>query len=179
MLGVELDCGFIKMDVVCCINVFGFYVIGDVVGLLCLVYKVSYEGVFCVEILVGVEGVYFFDCDYVSGCIYVWFQVVSLGLMELMVLVRGWFIRIGKFFYQSNGKVLVSGEIEGFVKMIFDVEIGELLGVYMVGVQVMEQIQGFGIVCYLEVIDESFLLMIFVYLIFFEVMYELIFVVCD
>jgi dihydrolipoamide dehydrogenase len=42
------------------------------------------------------------------------------------------------------------GDSEGFVKVIFDDASGELLGAHMVGPEVTEQLQGFGIAQALE-----------------------------
>ncbi|HBT9230011.1 TPA: hypothetical protein MCM87_006241, partial [Klebsiella pneumoniae] len=103
----------------------------------------------------------------------------SLGLTESTALARGRPVRIGKFSYQSNGKALASGETEGFVKTIFDAETGELLGAHMVGAQVTEQIQGFGIARHLEATDESLLSMIFAHPTLSEAMHESILAACD
>ena len=171
-LGVELDRGFIKTDAACRTNVFGLYAIGDVAGPPCLAHKASHEGVICVETLAGVEGVRPLNRDYVPGCTYARPQVASLGLTEAKARETGRPIKVGKFAYQGNGKALASGETEGFVKTIFDAETGELLGAHMVGEQVTEQIQGFGIAHHLEATDESLLSMIFAHPTLSEAMHE-------
>ncbi|MDU1148679.1 MAG: dihydrolipoyl dehydrogenase [Klebsiella michiganensis] len=154
-LGVELDRGFIKTDAACRTNVFGLYAIGDVAGPPCLAHKASHEGAICVETLAGARP-----------------QVASLGLTEAKARETGRPIKIGKFAYQGNGKALASGETEGFVKTVFDAETGELLGAHMVGEQVTEQIQGFGIAHHLEATDESLLSMIFAHPTLSEAMHE-------
>ncbi len=58
------------------------------------------------------------------------------------------------------------------MKTIFDAETGELLGAHMVGAQVTEQIQGFGIARHLEATDESLLSMIFAHPTLSEAMHE-------
>ena len=171
-LGVELDRGFIKTDAACRTNVFGLYAIGDVAGPPCLAHKASHEGVICVETLAGVEGVRPLNRDYVPGCTYARPQVASLGLTEAKARETGRPIKIGKFAYHGNGKALASGETEGFVKTVFDAETGELLGAHMVGEQVTEQIQGFGIAHHLEATDESLLSMIFAHPTLSEAMHE-------
>ncbi|WP_201208230.1 dihydrolipoyl dehydrogenase [Klebsiella michiganensis] len=171
-LGVELDRGFIKTDAACRTNVFGLYAIGDVAGPPCLAHKASHEGAICVETLAGVEGVRPLNRDYVPGCTYARPQVASLGLTEAKARETGRPIKIGKFAYQGNGKALASGETEGFVKTVFDAETGELLGAHMVGEQVTEQIQGFGIAHHLEATDESLLSMIFAHPTLSEAMHE-------
>lgn len=156
-LGVELERGFIKTDQVCRTNLFGLYAIGDVAGPPCLAHKASHEGILCVEALAGVPGTHPLDRDFVPGCTYARPQVASLGMTEETARASGRPLKIGKFSYQANGKALASDEPEGFVKTLFDASTGELLGAHMVGTQVTEQIQGFGIAHSLEATDESLL----------------------
>lgn len=171
-LGVELERGFVRTDAVCRTNVFGLYAIGDVAGPPCLAHKASHEGVICVESLAGVEGVHALRRDHVPGCTYARPQVASLGLTEAAARASGRALKIGKFAYQGNGKALASGEPEGFVKTIFDADSGELLGAHMVGAQVTEQIQGFGMAQALEATDESLLSVIFAHPTLSEAMHE-------
>lgn len=156
-------------------NVLGFYVIGDVVGFLMFVYKVEYEGVICIENIVGVLGVYFMDYCKIFGCIYCNLQVVLVGLIEEKVKVEGCDIWVGWYQFNVNGKVIVFGEDNGLIKVIFDKNSGELFGVYMCGVEVIELIQGFVVVMNLEIIEEELMYMIFLYLILLEMMKELVF----
>ena len=58
--------------------------------------------------------------------------------------------RVGKFPYQGNGKAIALGEVEGFVKTVFDAKTGELLGAHMIGAEVTELIQGYTIAKSLE-----------------------------
>ena len=52
---------------------------------------------------------------------------------------------MGRSSLSANGKALAIHEAEGMVKTIFDADSGELLGAHMIGPEVTEQIQGFGI----------------------------------
>ena len=160
-LRVELERGFIKIDEVCRTNVFGLYAIGDVAGPPCLAHKASHEGVLCVEALAGVQGTHPLNRAFIPGCTYARPQVASMGMTEDAARASGRALKVGKFAYQANGKALASDESEGFVKTLFDVNTGELLGAHMVGAQVTEQIQGFGIAHSLEATDESLLQVIF------------------
>ncbi len=45
----------------------------------------------------------------------------------------------------ANGKAIALGEPEGLVKTVFDAKTGELLGAHMIGAEVTELIQGYGI----------------------------------
>ncbi|MDX5452633.1 MAG: dihydrolipoyl dehydrogenase, partial [Rhodococcus sp. (in: high G+C Gram-positive bacteria)] len=144
-LGVEVDRGFVTTDQWCRTTAFGVYAIGDVAGAPCLAHKASHEAVLCVDKLAGADHVRPLDRDYVPGCTYARPQVASLGLTEERARATGRRLQIGQFDLQASGKALAIGEADGFVKTIFDADSGELLGAHMVGPDVTEQIQGFGI----------------------------------
>jgi dihydrolipoamide dehydrogenase len=150
LVGIETDRSFIRADEWCRTNVVGVYAIGDVSGAPCLAHKASHEAVVCVEHLAGVPGSHPVDRQAVPGCTYCRPQIASMGLTEKAARGLGHQIRIGKFDLQANGKALAMGDSEGFVKVIFDDESGELLGAHMVGPEVTEQLQGFGIAQALE-----------------------------
>lgn len=171
-LGVELEAGFIKTDAWGQTNVFGLYAIGDVAGAPCLAHKASHEGVLCVEKLAGVESAHALDYDYIPGCTYTRPQVASLGLTEEQALARGYQVKVGRFQYQANGKALAMGDSEGFVKTLFDAATGALLGAHMVGPEVTEQIQGFGIAHTLEATDEFLQQVVFAHPTLSEAMHE-------
>ena len=59
-------------------------------------------------------------------------------------------VKTGKFPFIGNGKAIALGEMEGFVKTVFDAETGELLGAHMIGAEVTELIQGYAIARNLE-----------------------------
>jgi len=152
-VGVETDKGVIVTDPWCRTNIAGVYAIGDVAGAPCLAHKASHEGVICVEKLAGVEDVRPLDKARVPGCTYCRPQVASVGMTETRARAMGRTVNVGRFNLQANGKALASGEATGFVKSIFDAQSGELLGAHMVGPEVTEQIQGFGLAQALEATD--------------------------
>ncbi|KAA8996631.1 dihydrolipoyl dehydrogenase [Affinibrenneria salicis] len=171
-LGVERDRGFIRIDEFCRTNVFGLYAIGDVAGAPCLAHKASREGVLCVEALAGVSGVRGIERDFVPRCTYTRPQVASMGLTEAAARAGGRTINVGTFPYRANGKALALDAPEGFVKTLFDADSGELIGAHMVGADVTEQIQGFGIAHALEATDESLHAVIFAHPTLSEAMHE-------
>lgn len=144
-VGVATESGFISTDAWGKTNVAGVYAIGDVAGAPCLAHKASHEAVVCIEKLAGVSDVHPLDKSRVPGCTYCRPQVASVGLTEAQARAQGVKIKVGKFDFQANGKALAIGEASGFVKTVFDSRSGELLGAHMVGPEVTEQIQGFGL----------------------------------
>jgi len=177
-LGVETDRSFIKTDEWCRTNVVGLYAIGDVSGPPCLAHKASHEGVICVEKLAGVAGVHPLDKSNVPACTYSRPQVASVGMTEAQARASGRGIKVGRFNFQSNSKALAIGEAEGFVKTLFDQDSGELLGAHMIGPEVTEQIQGFGIAQALEGTEQQLMHTVFAHPTLSEAMHEAVLDAC-
>jgi dihydrolipoamide dehydrogenase len=139
----------------------GIYAIGDVAGPPWLAHKASHEGIVCVEKIAGKNNVHPLNVKNVPGCTYSHPQVASIGLTEAAAKANGREIKVGRFPYQGNGKAIALGEPEGFVKTIFDAKTGELLGAHMIGAEVTELIQGFGIAKTLETTEAELMEAIF------------------
>ncbi|MEM7654481.1 MAG: dihydrolipoyl dehydrogenase, partial [Pseudomonadota bacterium] len=139
----------------------GVYAIGDVVGAHWLAHKASHEGVICVEKISGKNDVHPLDVKKIPGCTYCQPQVASIGLTEAKAKEAGHDVRVGKFPFMGNGKAIALGEPEGMVKTVFDKKTGELLGAHMVGAEVTELIQGYGIAMTLETTEADLMHTVF------------------
>jgi dihydrolipoamide dehydrogenase len=153
-------------------GVAGVWAIGDLVGPPWLAHKAMHEGVIVAERIAGVKGVHPLDTSKVPGCTYCWPQVASIGLTEVQAKATGRKIKVGKFPFVGNGKAIALGEAEGFVKTVFDAETGELLGAHMIGAEVTELIQGYGITRTLEGTDAELKASIFPHPTLSEMMHE-------
>jgi len=171
--GVKLDDrGFIAIDDYCQTSAKGVYAIGDVAGAPCLAHKASHEGVICVEKIADIKGVHGLDRSRIPACTYCNPQVASVGMTEKMAKEKGLDIKVGRFPFMGNGKAIALGEPEGLVKTIFDNKTGELLGAHMVGAEVTEMIQGYGIAKTLETTEEDLMHTIFPHPTLSEMMHE-------
>jgi dihydrolipoamide dehydrogenase len=150
----------------------GVYAIGDLVGAPWLAHKAMHEGVICVEKIAGKQDVHPLDTSKVPGCTYCMPQVASVGLTEKAAKAKGHQVRVGKFPYIGNGKAIALGDTEGFVKTVFDAKTGELLGAHMIGAEVTELIQGFGIARNLESTEVELMHTIFPHPTLSEMMHE-------
>src|SRR5690606_32308597 len=112
--------------------------------------KASHEGIICVEKIKGLNDVHPMKPESIPGCTYCMPQVASVGLTEEKAKAGGRQIKVGRFPFMGNGKAIALGEPEGMIKTIFDAKTGELLGAHMIGAEVTELIQGFGIAKTLE-----------------------------
>ena len=139
----------------------GVYAIGDVAGPPWLAHKASHEGILCVEMLAGEEGVHPLDVTMIPGCTYCHPQIASVGLTEAAAREQGHEVRVGRFPFVGNGKAIALGDDQGLVKTVFDAATGELLGAHMIGAEVTELIQGFAIARTLETTEAELMQTVF------------------
>ena len=137
--GVAFERGRIEVDQWFCTNVDGIYAIGDVIGPPWLAHVASHEGIVCVEKLAG-GNPYPIDYRTIPACTYCQPQVASVGLTEAAAREEGRNVKVGKFPFRVLGKARASQAEEGFVKLIFDDEYGELLGAPIIGEEATEMI---------------------------------------
>jgi dihydrolipoamide dehydrogenase len=169
---VKVDRGHIVTNEWCETGEAGVYAIGDVTGAPWLAHKASHEGVLCVEKIAGIKGVHPIKKENIPGCTYCRPQVASVGLTEKAAKEKGYTLKVGRFPFMGNGKAIAMGEPEGLVKTIFDAKTGELLGAHMVGAEVTEMIQGFGIAKTLESTEADLMHTIFPHPSLSEMMHE-------
>lgn len=169
---VKLDRGHIVTNEWLATDEPGIYAIGDVAGAPWLAHKASHEGVICVEKIAGVKDVHPMNKSNIPGCTYAHPQVASIGLTEKAAKDKGYKIKVGRFPFIGNGKAIALGEPEGLVKTIFDEKTGELLGAHMIGAEVTEMIQGYGIAKTLETTEAELMHTIFPHPTLSEMMHE-------
>jgi dihydrolipoamide dehydrogenase len=150
----------------------GVYAIGDLAGPPWLAHKASHEGVICVEKIAGSNDVHPLDVRKIPGCTYCMPQVASVGLTEAAAKAAGRQVRVGRFPFIGNGKAIALGEPEGMVKTVFDAQSGELLGAHMIGAEVTELIQGYGVAMTLETTEAELMHAVFPHPTLSEMMHE-------
>lgn len=150
----------------------GLYAIGDVISGPWLAHKASHEATLCIEKIAGQKDVHTLNKLNIPGCTYSRPQIASIGLTEAKAKEQGFDIKVGRFPFQGNGKAIALGEPEGIVKTIFDKKTGELLGAHMIGAEVTEMIQGFGVAKTLETTEAELMQTIFPHPTLSEMMHE-------
>jgi dihydrolipoamide dehydrogenase len=176
-LGVKTTKGHIETDGLCRTNVSGIWAIGDVTAPPWLAHKAMHEAVTAAEAVAQEMGnkdvhPHALDPKNIPGCTYCRPQVASVGLTEAAAKEKGYQVKVGKFPAIGNGKAIALGEVEGFVKTVFDAKTGELLGAHMIGAEVTELIQGYTIGKTAELIDEDFIQTVFPHPTLSEMMHE-------
>ena len=131
-LGVQVERGTIIVDEFYHTGVAGVYAIGDVIGPPLLAHAASAEGITAVEHLADLKPQ---PLDYgnIPACTYCRPQVASVGLTEKGAREAGFKVKVGKFPFRALGKSQATGEIDGFVKVVYDAGHGKLLGAHIIG----------------------------------------------
>jgi dihydrolipoyl dehydrogenase len=135
--GLGLDRGYIKVDSEFRTGVTGVSAIGDVItfdkpGHPQLAHLSSAEGIVLAERIAGKE-YRPINYDQVPGCTYCDPEIGSVGLTEAQAKQRGYDVKTGSFKFGVLGRARIAGETEGFVKIVFDKNYDEILGVHMIG----------------------------------------------
>ena len=169
---IKTERGHIVIDQWCETDESGIFAIGDVTGGPWLAHKASHEGVVCVEKIAGIKGVHPLNTHNIPGCTYSRPQIASVGMTQAEAESGGYEVKIGKFPFMGNGKAIALGEMEGFVKTVFDSKTGELLGAHMIGAEVTEMIQGYTVARTLETTEAELLSTVFPHPTLSEMMHE-------
>jgi dihydrolipoamide dehydrogenase len=169
-LGVKIDRTHVVIDEHGATGVPGLYAIGDVAGPPWLAHKASHEGVHCVEHIAGLAPLNI--SAPIPGCTYSQPQIASVGLTETQAKEGGREVKVGRFPFKVNGKAIAAGELEGFVKTVFDGKTGALLGAHMIGAEVTEMIQGFALAITLEATEAELQATVFPHPTMSEAMHE-------
>ncbi len=121
-----------------------------------LAHVAHHEAVHLIEHIAGISN-HSIDYKMIPGCTYTHPQVASMGFTEKRARETGKQLKIGKFPFSASGRALAAGEPDGFVKLIFDAQYGELLGVHMIGENVTDMLSELVMAKKLEATEEEIL----------------------
>ena len=136
--GVAMERGFVTVDEGMRTNVPGIYAIGDITGKIQLAHVASAQGIVAAENTAGGSKKM---CYYrVPACIYTTPEIAGAGLTEAKAKEMGKNVKIGKFPISGNGRSMIMGESNGFVKIISDAKTGEIYGAHIMSPRATDMI---------------------------------------
>ncbi len=144
-VGIKMERGWIDVDEFMRTSVPHHYAIGDVAGGPWLAHVASHEGIIAAEYSAG-KSKHPMKYDNIPGCTYCQPQVASIGLTEKQAKEKGIAYKVGKIPFSAIGKAIAIGEPEGFIKVIIDSDIGEVLGVHIIHAEATELISEAAII---------------------------------
>jgi dihydrolipoamide dehydrogenase len=135
--GLRLERGYVHVDHEFRTGVPGISAIGDVItfdepGHPQLAHLSSAEGIALAERIAGKDYARI-NYDQVPACTYCDPEIGSVGLTEKEAQARGYDVKTGSFKFGVLARARIAGEIEGFVKIVFEKKYDEILGVHMIG----------------------------------------------
>jgi len=137
---IELERGFIKVDQWQRTGEPDVYAIGDVVfGTPQLAHVAAREGMIAVAHMAGkpTEPI---NRNRIPNATYTEPGIGSVGMTEAQARAQGLPIKIGKFPFAGNSRATIVGHHEGFIKVVADEKLGEILGVHIIGPEGFELI---------------------------------------
>ena len=144
--GVEMERGFIRTDAQCRTSAPGIWAIGDARGGMLLAHKASAEAVIAVEAIAGKSPEPLAEA-LIPRCVYAQPSVASVGLTEETAIKAGYQVLVGRSQFAASGKANAFGQLEGFVKLVFDAATGKMLGGHLIGHDAVELIGELGLAC--------------------------------
>ncbi len=137
---VELDRGFIKVNEHQQTAEPGVYAIGDVVaGTPQLAHVATREGMIAVAHMAGKPAVPI-NKNRIPACTYTEPGIGSVGLTEAQAKAQGRKVNVGRFPFAGDSRATILGHHEGFVMVVADEQLGEILGVHIIGPEAFELI---------------------------------------
>lgn len=147
--GVTMNRGFIEVDDVYRTKAPHISAIGDCIGGYLLAHVATHEGIIAVEAMAGHDPERLSPTR-VPRVTYCRPEVASIGLTPEQAEAEGHEVKVGVFPFKANGKSLILGEAEGFVKLVGDAKTNDLLGAHIIGPHASDLINEMALAKFLE-----------------------------
>lgn len=153
-LGIEttnakIERGWVKVDGSYRTDEPSIYAVGDAIGGLLLAHVAGAEGHLAAEAMAG-HDVQPLDRNRVPRVTYSHPQVASVGMTMEQAKEAGHNAKAQRFSLKTNAMALIHGETDGFAKVVYDQDSGDLLGVHMVGGDVSELVSEAALARFLQ-----------------------------
>ena len=129
-IDIAIKDGFISVDENCETSVKGIFAVGDVNGTAMFAHIGSAQGLFVINRLKGIEGK--LDLNKLPMNMYSVPEAAQIGFTEDKLKEDGVDYKVSEFPLSANGKAQTEGSAEGFVRILSDNKLGEVLGVQIV-----------------------------------------------
>ncbi|NUY39638.1 dihydrolipoyl dehydrogenase [Wolbachia endosymbiont of Litomosoides brasiliensis] len=123
--------GFIQVNNRYETNMEGIFAVGDVINGTMLAHKAEEEGVAIAEIIAGQSPCV--NYEIIPLVIYTYPAVSSIGKTEEELKSAGRKYKVGKCQFAANGRAKITGDAEGFVKVLACNTTDTILGVHVIG----------------------------------------------
>ena len=129
-IGVKMTRGAIDTDECFRTNIPGLYAAGDCNGKTMLAHAAMAQGETAAEHIMSVKSS--INNKIIPNCVYTSPEIACVGLTENQAIASGADVRVGLFDLSGNSRAVIEGS-GGFVKIIADKRLNEVLGVHIAG----------------------------------------------
>jgi len=146
---VQIERGWVKVDESYRTEEPNIYAVGDAIGGLLLAHVAGAEGHIAAEAIAGKEP-QALDYNRVPRVTYSHPQVASVGMTLEQAREAGHNSKAQRFSLKTNAMALIQDETDGFAKVVYDQDSGDLLGVHMVGAHVSDLVSEAALARFLD-----------------------------
>jgi len=132
------DRGFIKTANSFETSIKGVYAIGDVSGKSFVAHIASAQGIYIINTIKGIKSS--FDSTTYPINMYTVPEIAQIGMTEQYIKEVGIDYKISEFPLSANGKAMIEGNTEGFIRMLSDKKYGQVLGIQIVAANATDMI---------------------------------------
>ena len=147
-INLELTDGFINVNEYLQSNYKNIYAVGDVNGRSGYAHTASAQGLHAVNFISGIDEEYNFKRFPIN--IYTKPEIAQIGLTEADARSADIDYNISEFTLTANGKALIEGTTEGYIRLISEKQYGEVLGVQIMSANATDLIAEAGVLLQLE-----------------------------
>ena len=153
-VGISTDGGFVPVDDHYRTKVANIFAIGDVIATPMLAHTASAEAMHAVEIMAD-HTPPLLNYEANPNSIYTYPEIASIGQTVEGLEKANVDFKVAKFPFAPNAKAKIEGGAMGFIKLLYEPQFKEILGVHIVGARATELIAEFALGKVLETtIDE-------------------------
>lgn len=134
--------GFIKTNKNFETNLKNVYAIGDISGKSFVAHLASAQGIHVINYIKGIRVK--FDSTTYPINMYTVPEIAQTGLTEQQIIQIGIDYKVSEFPLSANGKAMIEGNTEGFIRIISEKNYGQVLGVQIVAVNATDMIAEAG-----------------------------------
>ena len=146
---VQVEKGFLRVGRTYRTDEPTIYAVGDAIGGLLLAHVAATEGFLAAEAIAGREARPL-DYSRVPRVTYSRPQVAAVGLTEQQARDAGHNVKTQRFSFRHNAMALIQDEPEGFAKIVYDADSGDLLGTHIIGHHASEIVAEAALARFLE-----------------------------
>ena len=139
-ISLEMEGGKIAVNSDFETSVRGIYAIGDVSARTQLAHVAAAQGTYVVERIAGrphsiklevVPNGMYVSLPIVPNCIYTDPEIATVGITEEIAREKGLKVRCGHFSMRENGKSIITGGENGFIRLVFEAYSNTIVGAQM------------------------------------------------